>query len=503
MAQLSALFALLALLAYVHGRLALERGNRRAGWAALFIATPLCVLAGVLSKENAVVAIGLCVAAELTLLRVSARSRTSVLSFHGLFLAMPVCAALALLWFWPERLVGGYDAREFTLAERLLSQPRALLDYLGLIVVPQGPRMGLYTDDFVASTGWLTPPSTAIAALIVAGLLVGALVLRRRFPIVAFGVLFFFAGHAIESTFLPLELYFEHRNYLPMIGIVIAVIGSFGYLAAARSPLTTRGLGLPGIAALLFLGVLAVATTGRVLVWGSAEAIAEQGVRSNPESLRAHTDLATLLERRGEHAKATATMLKLAASERPKNRAFGLLGAASTQCAGGLAPDPTLLDRAVDALAVPVSSSLAHIVTMLSITVSTHTCPPLTMALVALTAERLAAKATAQPLSSPPIWLLNYEAARLYAQSGDLAAAVRAAQRAWQPTADPPVGELLVRLYLQTGRLDDAQSLLRAVRARTPATEVEGTLILDAHQDLIDRLDVQTPATDAETPQRP
>ena len=37
-----------------------------------------------------------------------------------------------------------------------------------------------------------------------------------------FGVLFFLVAHSMESSFLPLEMVYEHRNYLPSVGLSFA-----------------------------------------------------------------------------------------------------------------------------------------------------------------------------------------------------------------------------------------------------------------------------------------
>ena len=43
-------------------------------------------------------------------------------------------------------------------------------------------------------------------------------------PLVSFGIAWFLVGHGMESTFLPLEIVHEHRNYLPLFGILLAVV---------------------------------------------------------------------------------------------------------------------------------------------------------------------------------------------------------------------------------------------------------------------------------------
>ena len=49
--------------------------------------------------------------------------------------------------------------------------------------------------------------------------LVACLRLVRTLPLVAFGVMFFYATHIVESGFIPIrDLAFEHRNYLLYLG---------------------------------------------------------------------------------------------------------------------------------------------------------------------------------------------------------------------------------------------------------------------------------------------
>ena len=64
---------------------------------------------------------------------------------------MPAAAALYHYGIHPQRLINGYQGRLFTLGERLLSEPRAIMDYVGALLLPRGPSLGVYTDDFVTS----------------------------------------------------------------------------------------------------------------------------------------------------------------------------------------------------------------------------------------------------------------------------------------------------------------------------------------------------------------
>jgi hypothetical protein len=123
-----------------------------------------------------------------------------------------------------DYLAPGYSVRPFNPVERLLTEFRVLTSYLLMILFPWHGSMGFVHDDIVVSTSLLSPWTTLPSIILVCGLLSTALLIRERLPLVAFGLLFFFAGHLLESTVFPLELMFEHRNYLPTVGIIIAVV---------------------------------------------------------------------------------------------------------------------------------------------------------------------------------------------------------------------------------------------------------------------------------------
>ena len=132
-------------------------------------------------------------------------------------------AAMAYVyWSNPQWLWAGYDLRSFTLFERLLTEGRVLWFYLGLIVFPQLEHLGLYHDDIAISTGLFTPWTTLPALVGLAWLAFLSWWTRTRAPLVSFGIAWFLIGHAMESTVLPLEIAHEHRNYLPLLGILLA-----------------------------------------------------------------------------------------------------------------------------------------------------------------------------------------------------------------------------------------------------------------------------------------
>lgn len=222
MTVLASLFVLLALLCYLRGREQVAAGRTRAAFPWLAIGFPLCASLAVVSKETGVLIVAYVAVLELTVLR-----RQPVPRAWDRVLVLGAALLLALVAAYAASQVGNWEAayrlRDFGPWERVLTQPGILLDYLGKLLFPRPRAFGLYFDDYPAARGLLTPPATLAAALAIVAMAAAGLALRRRAPIAAMGILWFLAGHFLEASPLPLELYFEHRNYLPLVGPLYAV----------------------------------------------------------------------------------------------------------------------------------------------------------------------------------------------------------------------------------------------------------------------------------------
>jgi len=248
MTSLSALFLLAAFWLHIQAR---TRGGIQGFlllWPSWMLLWPLSFL----SKETGILFPVFVLAWEL-ILRRSTQGRLD--RFARVLVALAAVCALAVLayalspraqWLW-----AGYDMRPFSLPERLLTEGRVLWFYLGLMLLPRLEAFGLYHDDIAVSTGWLTPWTTLPAMLGLAALVGLAWRLRKRAPLVSFGIAWFFVGHALESTALPLELAHEHRNYLPLLGLLLA--GGWGLLQALQSKGERKTVGVAlAVAALAY-----------------------------------------------------------------------------------------------------------------------------------------------------------------------------------------------------------------------------------------------------------
>lgn len=211
-----------------------------------------------------------------------------------LMLVVPVVVACAMLWLLPESLSVLYQSRDFSPGERLLSEARILWHYLGWIAWPGSSAIGFYHDDILPSAGWMSPWTGALAVLAWAAVTTLAWALRRRAPLAGLGIAWFLVAHALESTILPLELVFEHRNYLALAGPLLFALGVAAPRAAAARPSRILLAAVPIWVMLgALLGMLASA-------WGDELQFAARNLRNHPQSERALYHYANVQLRRGE-----------------------------------------------------------------------------------------------------------------------------------------------------------------------------------------------------------
>lgn len=285
MMQLATLLTLLALLAYVKASTLPDATRKTKAWPLMFAVFPCMVALGILSKQTAATAPLICLAIACAYFPHQLKNRRQQ-GFYLLFLCVPSLAlGIALTTPLRHALLAGYMDYDFTLLERLGSQPAILLDYVGQLLFPREASMGLYGDDVSAPHGQPSP-TWLLGGLLLTLITAGLVALRRRSPAMLAGWLMFLAAHTLESSFLPLDLYFEHRNYLASFGILFATVGAGAAILGPRLPRTTLAGGVA-----LLLVALALSTYLRAITWSSKTTLATEGLALHPNSLRAHLDV--------------------------------------------------------------------------------------------------------------------------------------------------------------------------------------------------------------------
>jgi len=124
-------------------------------------------------------------------------------------------------------IIGGYQLRDFTMLQRLLTESRVVLFYISLLILPHPSRLNL-EHDVLVSTSILTPASTLLSILVIAAITGTALITAKKYRLLSFSLFWYLGNLAIESTILNLEIIFEHRVYLPgMFLIFLAILTLF------------------------------------------------------------------------------------------------------------------------------------------------------------------------------------------------------------------------------------------------------------------------------------
>lgn len=466
MAQLGALFTLAALLAFLVLQERAVQADRRGSLLYGLLLFPAAMACALLSKETGAL-IPLYVLL-LVLTGATAGLATDVVCRRvqqgvlGLFILLPLCAGALYFLTHSERFLA-YDLRTFTLYERLLTQVHALAHYLHLIVLPRVSDMGLFKDDFPLEQSLRLDTVLLLGSAALA--LVAAAVLRKRHPVLLFGLLWFAISHLLESTFLPLELVFEHRNYLASAGILLLIVMA-GAAALQRLP-SLRWLLLP-----LALVVL-LQTHARVTEWSNEELLLGMAVQDHPRSARARVGMANYLLDRGQYEQAFAHLE--AAIEVAPDNAGPVLHLLSARCVHGSLQDDALYQQALELLGTrPLSVYAFNGLENLLSLISRQQCTRLDLVAYARLLE--AAVALDATLGQGYIhgYLLRLQGVYFFT-TGQYAKGVIAYRLAHEDSGEGQILAELVRNQLKFGRFDDARetiSLLEQQNARSFGIEL-------------------------------
>lgn len=288
MAGLAALFCTASLLLYVRGRS--QSGWRRAAW---WICSASAWGLALGSKESSATFPVIIALYEWLLYR--GADRRSVLQL-GSVVAVAAVVSFAVMHFYYTDPFRDTFYHDFTLGERLLSQPRVLAYYAGLIAWPDPARLSLM-HDFAPSRDIFTPWTTLPALAALLATFVWALRAAERQPLLVFVLAWCGVTLAVETSVFPLRLAHEHRLYLPLVGVVIAIA------AAARAGLARRRLLVLTLAGLVICA-LAIATHVRNRVWQERASVWADVVEKSPNEGIAYANLAALAVDAGRYDEA-------------------------------------------------------------------------------------------------------------------------------------------------------------------------------------------------------
>lgn len=319
-ASLAAMFYLLSLLMYIQGRLASGQAGRLAGYS-------LSLLFAVFAMNTKEITFTLPVMLALyegIFFRSSLKKRFLTL--------LPVVLVLVIVLISVShsgKSLGEMlsDATESTRVQTamsrgdyLLTQMRVITTYIRLIFLPVNQN---FDYDYPVERTFFTLP-VFFSFLFLAALLGTAVYLLYRsgqeatgsseqtgaeggrsrndsrsaihyFRFIGFGILWFFIALSVESSIIPIrDVIFEHRVYLPSVGLFAAI--TTGVLVAAqRLKMEKVAMSVLMLAILIFSG----ATYARNTVWASKISLWEDVTQKSPNKARGHNNLGIFYSEQG------------------------------------------------------------------------------------------------------------------------------------------------------------------------------------------------------------
>ena len=483
MTLLMSLFVLVGLTIYTYGRKTVI-SKQYVGIAILTTAVIIFGTLAALSKENGALICVYILVLETTLFKEIPRP-TLFKYWLYLFIVLPIVVMFGYLIYNLDALSIPYHQRDFTLLERLLTECRILITYLYQITIPPSGGTGLYHDDFVVSTSLFSPITTLFSFLTIIGLVYIAVRFRKKQPVISFAIFWFFGGHVLESTVLPLELYFEHRNYLPMLGPLIGIMFYLYKFAVAQKNLQQRKLILSLPILLLFLS--SIFTFQSAKIWGTPDLMYVTWYKEHPNSLRASTMYATFLEKNGKYSEAI-DILNNTYHKHPDTVALPLY-ALKISCSSNVPPAIRVIDVIQASSHAKYRGILTQVIQQLINTIHKATCPYIKMEDVI---SILTALEKSDKIANPTMANLLFILSDLYVQKGLLTPAVETLDRAFQkqriPTYALRQAELLSSAGLYQDALDYIEKAKQANSVRQIFKPSELDVILKMQSMIVNRM---------------
>ena len=317
MTHVSAFFMLTTLLGYVYFRTHLI--SQKLPILNLIFAIVWTIIGTVLavySKENGAVVVTMLALLELFFLKRITYPVYPKLWKLGIYLALLIVPLFMLLYLvknWAGINHHFEFYRDRSLADHLATQSIILWEYLRQISLPRAALLGPFHDGHAVYNWDMWQPYIALIAWVAAFLIGWKYKAYRLGKFWLFALLWYFAAHQIESSIIPLELYFEHRNYLASLGWVVLIAVLFSEIYKKYQGLSPWHI-LGGIYILYLLFNLQQITS----LWGKPLLAAEMWSNYQPDSPRAAQMLAAQYKQEG-FKEASIDVLNDFAQLHPKN----------------------------------------------------------------------------------------------------------------------------------------------------------------------------------------
>jgi len=308
MTSLAAMFYLLSFSFYMNARLRQQHKGKRLMVVFLYFLTGITALGAFLSKQNSATLPLLIILAEILFFTPDLIQRLLRCKLLSAFFAILV--TIGGFWFFYSllpSLLSGYDHRNFTLSQRLLTELRIVSSYILLLILPLPQLMNLEHDPTL-SMSLFSPLSTFFALIFLSILVLIAWKTRNRQRLISFGISWFLVNLVIESTIIPLELEFEHRLYLPSIGFYLAL--GMAIVVVLNKLVKIKEVVIPVrivvSCGFIILSVFSLMTYMRNVCWTDNVSLYSDCVAKAPMKARNHSNLSRAYANKGDYDQAIA-----------------------------------------------------------------------------------------------------------------------------------------------------------------------------------------------------
>jgi tetratricopeptide (TPR) repeat protein len=301
MTELAAFFTLLTVYFYLYFRPKLANENS----VKMLIIISIGILSGtclsILSKENGILTLVYIYIIEITVFS-NMKNTVMTRNWLNVLLLTPIMILILYFIFTFDKTLQGYEYRSYGVQDRLVTQVSVIFDYLRVVLLPNYSDFTFYHDDYQVIKDISVAPLILIKFLLLACAFTISIIYRRKLPFYCFGILWFFCGHALESSHLNLEMYFEHRNYLPSYGLIVFFVWTVFQLYKYFDIKVI-------VFSLLLVFVINTSAVSilHIRLWQDPYKQVTEWVRLNPGSINAISDLALVYTFLGNYTQARAT----------------------------------------------------------------------------------------------------------------------------------------------------------------------------------------------------
>ncbi|MDH4101221.1 MAG: tetratricopeptide repeat protein, partial [Nitrospirota bacterium] len=314
---LAAFFYLSTVVLYLKSRSSLENGSEyyrpRFYWGAI-----VTTILGQFTKENCFTIPLMLAAIEFGFFNGAIKKRIfRLLPFFSLFIIAPLALITPALFSNEEFLTAlskDQTLRQLTYVSPygyILTQFRVAVTYLRLLFYPTGLRIAydypVYDTFFV--------PQVYLSFIFLCALLAAAIFLLVRAKrsahtlpqLFSFGILWFFIANIVEALTPLRDVIFEHRAYLPSVGIIISFFSLYSYSAiklSGKARSSTNASRTLWITSALIAMVFAISTHKRNEVWTDGFKFWQDSATKAPASFTAVSNLGSEYVLLGNYDKA-------------------------------------------------------------------------------------------------------------------------------------------------------------------------------------------------------